>query len=381
MMKHFLRLSLAITVAGAGLSCGADSAGVAPGQTRDPITGPTSGGGMAGGRTTPTAGGGGNAMARDPNIPADAQYTIFCRRFGGPGHIQIGQRIKDELIRQYPQLPDWHLIIEDQQTSLYYGYYKEVDRDANPAEAARLAADRVKLLGLTDANGNALFSGSMTVPIPTPDPTAPPEWNLANSKGYWSVVIAAYTVPSERKAAAVEAVRAARAMGVEAYYYHGESISQVCIGSFPRDAVVAQQMDSAGTATDDKDIILSTKPLTPAERQKIQAGRPNATIVEPKLEIADPKLRAAMQKYDVYAVNGYIDMTKATDPRTGRVSETPKPSFLVEIPHEAPSLLTGNTRPDAQPGDRVSMPVRDNPWTTGASGTGQTGGRLRGIGQ
>ena len=66
---------------------------------------------------------------------------------------------------------------------------------------------------------------SLIVPIDSPDPVAPPEWNLANAKGYWSLQIAAYKDSPKRKEAAVEAVREARKNGVEAYYYHGETTS------------------------------------------------------------------------------------------------------------------------------------------------------------
>ena len=39
------------------------------------------------------------------------------------------------------------------------------------------------------------------MPLEKPDPDAPPEWNLANAPGYWSVQIAAFTKPGRKQAA------------------------------------------------------------------------------------------------------------------------------------------------------------------------------------
>lgn len=90
----------------------------------------------------------------------------------------------------------------------------------------------------------------------SPDPVAPPEWNLVNRdadkdakdprRAYWSLEIMAFKVNPLRKEAAVKAVAAFRKDGVEAYYYHGETTSSVCVGAWPMDAVKPENRQLVG---------------------------------------------------------------------------------------------------------------------------------------
>ena len=78
----------------------------------------------------------------------------------------------------------------------------------------------------------------------------------------WSVQIAAYEGSTQRKKFAVDAVRDARAEGVPAYYYHGPSISSVCVGAWPR-AAVRGDMEPAFNDPNERrslDQILSQQP-------------------------------------------------------------------------------------------------------------------------
>ena len=81
-----------------------------------------------------------------------------------------------------------------------------------------------------DANGTRLFPAVILTKLDTPDPSSPPEWDLTRAAGAYSLQIAVFKDSPERRAAAVEAVRAARAGGYDAYYYHGPTASSVCIG-------------------------------------------------------------------------------------------------------------------------------------------------------
>ena len=114
-----------------------------------------------------------------------------------------------------PQLHDWYLVHNEDESILCYGYYGEMTD-------AKAKADKKKIEGLLGVNGEPLFSGLVFQPVGSPDPDSPPEWNLANvpASKYWSLQVAAFRGFPERKKYAVEAVREARAQGVEAYYFH-----------------------------------------------------------------------------------------------------------------------------------------------------------------
>jgi len=45
--------------------------------------------------------------------------------------------------------------------------------------------------------GNQVFTHCLFVEAAAPDPNAPPDWDLRNSGGYWSLQIAAYNEPPD----------------------------------------------------------------------------------------------------------------------------------------------------------------------------------------
>ena len=126
---------------------------------------------------------------------------------------------------------------------------------------ARTDLDLVKKVEIADASGQPqrVFADHCGfVPLASPDPESPPEWNLFNkdiqkaprdpSRAYWSLQIMAFRANSLRKAAAVQAVAALRKQGIEAYYFHGEEISSVlcrCLAQDrdPRTGISQQQQD------------------------------------------------------------------------------------------------------------------------------------------
>ena len=189
--------------------------------------------------------------------PSDVQWTIIVKIIPGPGHVEKAKQLKDELAKA-SGMNKWYVTHEEEQSTLYYGYYRAFDESIDPAETARLRDDRAKIAALADQVGNHPFKDAMPVLINSPDPTAPPEYNLVNAKGYWSLDIAAYQGPG-RKEAAVAAVLAARKMGVEAYYHHGPNVSEVCVGAWPEEAVRKQELDGSSVvdpADRDRPILL-----------------------------------------------------------------------------------------------------------------------------
>ena len=241
-------------------------------------------------------------------------------------------------------LRNWHLIHTEAQSSLYFGYYRTFDdKEHDPREVARAQADLRRINELKDAQGDRLFRTSMFVPLSEPDPEAPPQWNLANAPAdaYWSLQVAAYQGGSERKQYAVDGVREMRAHGIDAYYFHGDTISSVCIGAWPMDAVKRQDTSDAKTADPNATIVVlggTTAPISPDARDR--DGRP-LNVQAPKLEVLDPTMAKAIHDNPNHYFNGALYGKKA---RNGQ--EIPDPSFLVLVPHsEATSapLADGQT--------------------------------------
>jgi hypothetical protein len=253
-----------------------------------------------------------------PVPPKDAQYTLFCQKISGADHYDQSRALRQGL-RDGTTMKDWYIVHSNDYSTLYYGFYRTIDpRDPQDGkEGARAIHDLDTIRQMTDANGFRPFSVALPVLISSPDPSAEPAWDLAHSGGYWSLQIAAYKGSPDRKQAAVDAVRAARAQGIEAYYYHGSTVSSVCIGSWPKDA--AREIDPADQNQDpDKPIVVTPKPLSPAAQQ--QYDRNGIQTAAPTVEILDPTILATMRQYPQHSVNGEVFPKK------------PEPSFLVKVP-------------------------------------------------
>jgi hypothetical protein len=274
-------------------------------------------------------------------VPANgAQWTIYCLAIPGADHVQRAKELEDTL-KQSSHMSAWYLIHEDQQSTLYYGYYKNSD---DP----RLKDDRQRIMTIADQVGNHPFSEALPVLIASPDPTAPPEYNLMNAKGFWSLEIAAYEGPG-RKEAAVQSVIEARKEGFEAYYHHGESVSDVCIGSWPEEALAKQDTDSGSAENEDQPILVlgpgahlpeaMTRGLVDKETHK------EVRVLEQKVVPVDETLKAAMIQFKTFSVNGVEDIVQVNDPNTHQVISVPKPTFIVQIPHTEQDQATPSAPP------------------------------------
>jgi hypothetical protein len=320
-------------------------------------------------------------------IPEGARFSNECARFQGPDHIRQARLAKEQSIRATGSA-DFFVFHDTDQSVLFYGYYKERERERDPVEAKRAADDRAKIETFKNAMGERMFSRVFTVPIPTANPEAPPEWDLTKlnldkagddpTRKFWTVVVAAYTSdvrdeagrPADRKKMAIDSVRAARAMGIEAYYYHGEAMSQVCVGAWPRKALREQDADQAESRDESKAnsgeaLVVSPAPLPKGFAERLEAKH-DVKVFQPKVEILDPTLAKTLKEYDTYAVNFEAQIVQMTDPKTGKVTKRPQPSFLTQIPSTDRSLISGNVNTDA-------VPTMVNPL-----GPGTTGG-LRGL--
>jgi hypothetical protein len=274
-------------------------------------------------------------------IPADAQWTISCFPVQGPAHVEDSKRMKQALV-QKTKRTDWYIVHGKDQSNLYFGFYRSVDPNdrKHAAEAARAQADLRVVQEVRDAVGNTPFARGAFVSLDAPDPTAVAEWNLFNvdralaprdeRRAFWSLQIMAFRGEKLRKEAAVQACRDLRAQGIEAYYHHGDAVSSVTVGKWPVSAVKAQnrtdEAKDVAAADPGTNLVVTNVPLPDTLEARPLDGRRSVSVA-PKLEVQDPTLLAAMQKFPSHAVNYEIGVTRG---QNGKVIEDP--SFLVEIP-------------------------------------------------
>lgn len=288
-----------------------------------------------------------------PVPPKGAQYTIFCARIEGDAHVERSNRLKNDLI-QKSGLRDWYVLHDDRQSLLYHGYYRTFNDTADRREMERAQSDlkRVKAMSV---DGYRMFPSALFVDLDAPDPVAPPEWNLLNARGSWSLQIAAYKDSPLRKEAAVEAVREARKQGIEAYFYHGDTVSSVCLGAWPEEAVSVREagMENANST----DPFLVTPAGLPDE---VVRDVRDVKVLREEVQILDPTLLATMRQYPHHAVNGE---------QIGRMvngKQVFDPSLLIKIPERpqgsdglAGAGIEPNNGPGAGPGSdsRSSSPA------------------------
>ncbi|HEX8913036.1 MAG TPA: hypothetical protein VF796_11800, partial [Humisphaera sp.] len=247
---------------------------------------------------------------------------------------------------------EWYLIHGHTESNLYFGFYAfEGPADLkNRPEVERGNADLKLVKAVRDQSGGTPFRNSVFVSLEAPDPTAPPEWNLFNvdrglapkdpKRAYWSLQVMAFRGHPLRKEAAIEAVKFLREkFGVDAYYYHGESVSSVCVGAWPASAVKAQKKADGAKVSADAAVVVTDMQVPQNNRPRSFDGK-QGVLLSGELEVVDPSLKAMMQKFPQHETNYESKVAKAADGREVPV----EPSFLVEIPR-----AKGNGLYDSEP--------------------------------
>ena len=292
----------------------------------------------------PAAGAAGADLGDVPLAPKDAEWTIFCASLSNPGHAEMSRALKKSLI-QRTGMREWYIVHESDRSLLYYGFYRSVNDPDDAAETKRAQADRKKIDEIVDNAGQRPFSACHFVGLSAPDPESPPAWNLVNipEDKVWTVMIAAYKDHPDRKLAAVESVREARARGEEAYYYHGPVVSNVFIGAWPAEAVVEERVDNNEGVNIQRDPILVLPPGVGAPGP-IRSKEGNVRAVGQRLVPVDQEMLAKLQQYPVMGVNGeeliYVDR------KTGK--RQPEVSKIVPIPRAGDTVFRENAEPWAQ---------------------------------
>jgi hypothetical protein len=299
--------------------------------------------------------------------PKGARFTIYAGAVRGDLHVQSATRIRDTL-KTSTKMPDWYVIHEADRSLIYYGYYPSLD---DP----RAKRDRQKIDGIVDQMGNRPFPQALMVEIATPDPDAPPEWNLANAKGFWTLQIAVYNGTPERKQAAVDTVREARKQGLEAYYLHGEAASFVCIGTWPQTAAEVTTAETPRGSDPSKPLMVVPATNDPALNRQFEevARQRGQQLVRPQMKVIDPTLEAALQQFPRMAVNG-MEMK-----RTVNGQEVYSHSLVFKIPR---STEEANAMEAPAPTNQPAYPTSYRPEIPRVFDPPpqQQGGRLRSIG-
>src|SRR5688500_12986828 len=60
--------------------------------------------------------------AEIPKYAKNAQWTIRCRAIAGPGHIERSMTLK-ESVAAGTKLKNWHLLHQEEESLLFYGFY------------------------------------------------------------------------------------------------------------------------------------------------------------------------------------------------------------------------------------------------------------------
>ena len=321
--------------------------------------------------------------AKEASGAKDAQWTLYCQAIGGPAHVEQAKAFKERLVAESPaNMKEWYVIHQDNESVLYYGSYRTISTDtkdkADKKEAEGAQRDRTAIAGMTNSAGRKVFGHVYFVPIAAPNPEAPPEWNLMNATpgAAYTLQIAAYKDDPRRKEAAVQAVREARQQGLEAYYYHGETTSSVCIGTWGKSAISesADEDPEKGIVPASRDpnetMLVLPEQTSDLDQLKVHDAKDGQRIrtYAPSRKIVDPTLALMKEKYPTHAVNGVVYVTKTKEGK-----EIEDASFVVPIPRAKSSLLA------QQPGTAEPTPeLLGAPAAQGSPAQG--GGKLKSLG-
>jgi hypothetical protein len=333
-------------------------------------------------------------LAGVPLAPKEAEWTIYCATLRGDDHIAMAKALKKSLI-QKTAMREWYVVNEAGQSRIYYGFYRSIADPADPVESKRAKADRQKIDELVDGAGERPFKACQFVQLSAPDPDSPPEWDIANAPTdrVWTLLIAAYKDHPDRKRAAVESVRDARARGEEAYYFHGDTVSNVFVGAWPDEAVLEEKVDAKdGARAQDPLLVLPPGMKVPG---KVRRNGKAIRAVGQQWVPVDETLKQKIAQYPQMGVNGSTLVYK----QNGRtrvqgpvITEIPRPAHQLfgagtngaddanQGDDRAGDGFAGGDDPDFSRGAGAQEPGQRPAGFGTGGGTGTGSRRLRGIG-
>jgi hypothetical protein len=285
---------------------------------------------------------------------------------------------------------EWYILHEAGESRIYYGYYRSINDAADAAETQRAQSDRKKIEGIVDGAKEQPFRDCQFVQLSAPDPASPPEWNLVNvpEDKVWTLIIGAYKDHPDRKKAAVEAVRDARARGEEAYYFHGDTVSNVCIGAWPEAAMNEERVDANEGVNVQRDPLLVLPPGMKAPGKVRNREGEGVRVVGQKVVPADRTLVAKIEQYPHMGVNGEYLLYKGKGGKTrmqgSEVRRIPRPSdtlFRDNVAQAAEEQAGAGGNPFRESDGSAESGAAPQPPVPADAGTGSGGGRLRSVGK
>jgi len=228
--------------------------------------------------------------------PEDARFTILLRTHGSPTtHVQESELFRKRLT-EVVGWKDVFIIHKPDHSELCWGTYPTI---AAAKDNLRTAQNYVA------PSGEKVFELAIILPLPEKD-VGPPEWNIQNAKGTYTVLIAEFfDVPEAnppylgRKNIALDYCKQLRDKGEEAYYFHGPAKSFVYVGAFPASAVKKVELNG---------------------------------VVRPVVQ--DPKMLDVLKTHPFLAVNGCAKPVQVVNPVTGKVSVENAGSYPEPIPQK-----------------------------------------------
>ncbi|MCH7719464.1 MAG: SPOR domain-containing protein, partial [Planctomycetes bacterium] len=170
------------------------------------------------------------------------KWSIQCVELVGSEHRVLCDQLAASL-RNTPGMraSKVHPVHQDakNRSRLCYGKY---NRRTDPQTGKlhipeKMAQELATIKNLTDPSGQRIFLGARMVPFPGPD-VGDPRWDIARLPRKHTLQVAVFYETDhfhERKQAAAEYAAQLRKEGFEAYYHHGETSSEVTVGSFGED--------------------------------------------------------------------------------------------------------------------------------------------------
>ncbi|RPI59753.1 MAG: hypothetical protein EHM48_08385 [Planctomycetaceae bacterium] len=258
----------------------------------------------------------------------DEEFTISLRGFVGPDHNQQSERY----LRETQKLTGWpnlYVVHEENGSALLWGKYRNIEAAQDDLKTAKAWKTPIKEAQPPYAKT------AMIVPIPGLDNYGPPEMNLLNAKGYYTMMVAVFMdSPAENiyghRKSAVEYCQTLRKKGWDAYYVHNNARSCVTIGTFEKTALRTRKRPAlfgSGIGTE-----IGLQPFIEVN------------------DIVDPKMMKIKRDFPNLLVNGKVErivVVAVEGPSQGREVALPSESCPIIIPQRGenagiPAAGSGN---------------------------------------
>ena len=220
-----------------------------------------------------------------------ARYTVLLAEIYSPEyHVEWSEHVK-EVTERDTNWSDLRIVHGAGMSEIYWGHYVTYDQAERYANKARR---------YRQANGERVYDSPMVRALP-PHKIGPPEYDLENIEGHWTLVVARFddhvNAPGHEEAALAYCLEL-RERGHRAYYWNEPLKSCVTVGVFPEGSY--HYVYEGGVVTG---------PF-----------------------ILDRRLAELRQSFPDLAVNGRQEFRRYFDTSTNRYERTAAPSYVTMMP-------------------------------------------------